>query len=143
MFLWVSKNVCIKQKCHTYTACWISGYIQMWGICVDIKLYASIGKNNCIKINICSILPAVKMEPNYIIPQQASNYSESSEFWNTLSASEGPIISLEFKTRPMLNYYQMLNSSVYLVLFLLIDSQFSSTDLAMYLITSAQGFYLL
>ena len=83
------------------------------------------------------------MGPNYIIPQQASNYSESSEFWNTLSASEGPIISLEFKTRPMLNYYQMLNSSVYLVLFLLIDSQFSSTDLAMYLITSAQGFYLL
>ena len=83
------------------------------------------------------------MEPNYIIPQQASNYSESGEFWNTLSASEGTIISLEFKTRPRLNYYQMLNSSVYLVLFLLIDSQFSSTDLAMYLIISAQGFYLL
>ena len=83
------------------------------------------------------------MEPNYIIPQQASNHSESGEFWNTLSASEGTIISLEFKTRPRLNYYQMLNSSVYLVLFLLIDSQFSSTDLAMYLIISAQGFYLL
>lgn len=91
----------------------------------------------------CSILPAVKMEPNYIIPQQASHYSESGEFWNTLSASEGTIISLEFKTRPRLNYYQMLNSSVYLVLFLLIDSQFPSTDLAVYLIISAQGFYLL
>lgn len=29
LFLWMPKNVCIKQKCHTYTAHWVSGCVQI------------------------------------------------------------------------------------------------------------------